>query len=219
MEADFWHQRWQNAQIGFHLDEVNPYLMQYWPQLVIAKGSRVLVPLCGKSLDLLWLAQQGYEVIGVEISPLAVAAFFSEAGITPHRHRGRAHEIWQGGGISLFCGDFFALLAEDIGPIDAIYDRASLIALPARMRQGYVEQLTRLCPAPVQSLLITLFYEQSQMDGPPFAVSPEEVQELFSPLFEVSEIARLDILQQNPRFRERGLEWFEEHIYLLRSQG
>ena len=217
MEADFWHHRWQTEQIGFHLDEVNPYLVQYWPQLDVPRGSRVLVPLCGKSMDLCWLAEQGYEVLGVELSPLAVASFFKETGIKAEKETAQTHVIWRSDAITVFCGDFFDLTPEDIGPVEAIYDRAALIALPAEMRQGYVRHLMSLCPAPIKSLLITLFYDPSCMDGPPFAVSPEQVQDLLSPYYEVSLAARLNILEQNPRFREKGLEWFEEHIYLLRS--
>ena len=219
METDFWHHRWHTAQIGFHLNEVNPYLVQYWPQLDVPKGSRVLVPLCGKSVDLLWLAQQGYEVVGVELSPLAVAAFFAEQGLVADKKMTKTHEVWQNGAITLFCGDFFDLRPEDIGLIEAVYDRAALIALPETMRQGYIRHLMMLCPAPVKSLLVTLFYEQSRMDGPPFAVSPEEVQNLLSDYFEVRLAAQLNILEQNPRFKEKGLKWFEEHIYLLRSRN
>ncbi|MDH5443955.1 MAG: thiopurine S-methyltransferase [Gammaproteobacteria bacterium] len=219
MEPDFWHDRWENDLIGFHLDEVNPMLKAFWPGLGLEQGSRVLVPLCGKTLDLVWLAEQGHEVVGVELSPLAVAAFFEEQGLKADKIVTESYELWRCGRISLICGDFFALTPEDIGVIDAIYDRAALIAMPEKMRPDYARQLNSLVSGPMKGLLLTLFYEQSQMSGPPFAVSPDEVQNLLSGNWLTEKCQDLDILEQNPRFKERGLNLLEEHVYLLRSRN
>ena len=218
MEPKFWHERWQNNLIGFHLDEVNPVLQAFWPKLGLAPGSRVLVPLCGKSVDLVWLAEQGHEVIGVELSPLAVEAFFAEQGFEATR-REDCIDYWQSGNITIICGDFFELIPADIGRIDAVYDRAALIAMPEAMRPAYVRQLKSLLPGPMKGLLITLFYEQQQMEGPPFAVSAEEVQNLLSDTWQADMCQNLDILVQNARFKERGLNLLEEHVYLLRSRN
>ena len=222
MEADFWHERWENNLIGFHLDEVNPKLIEFWPGLNLEKGSRVLVPLCGKTLDLLWLAGQGHEVVGVELSPRAVAAFFDEQGLTPDKTVTDRHERWQAGNITILCGDFFDLNSSDTGEISAVYDRAALIALPAAMRPAYAKQLKSLVPGPMKGVLITLFYPQQEMDGPPFAVSDEEVQNLLSndmAGWQAEMCQNLDILAQNARFKERGLNLLEEHVYLLRSRN
>jgi len=219
VEPDFWHGRWQDNLIGFHLDEVNPYLKEHWPELAVPRGSRVLVPLCGKSVDLVWLAEQGYEVIGVELSPLAVAAFFDEQGLKADKRVTDRFEIWQSGAISLICGDFFALTAADLGEVSAVYDRAALIAMPANRRPDYVRQLKSLVPAPIKGLLVTLFYEQEQMEGPPFAVSSDEVRNLLSATYEIEMRQNLDILEQNARFRQRGLNLLEEHVYLLQSRN
>ena len=135
MQPDFWHKRWQSNQIGFHLPEVNPYLQRFWPQLGVEEGARVLVPLCGKSLDLLWLAHQGHEVLGIELSEKAVEEFFDEHHFDPNVSEQGPFKVYRAGSIELWCGDFFELTAGDVADCTALYDRAALIALPPPMRQ------------------------------------------------------------------------------------
>jgi thiopurine S-methyltransferase len=210
MHPDFWHERWQQNQIGFHQDEVHPYLSQYWPS---AATGRVFVPLCGKTLDLWWLRQQGHSVVGVELSPLAVQAFFDEADVTPAKtSNGTALECWQASDIQLYCGDFFALRSEDIAGCKMIYDRAALIALPPDLRREYVRHLHHLFPQGAQMLLVTLDYPQTEMDGPPFAVSDREVHELYT---RVQPLTSQDVLVQNDRFRQRGVSRLNENAYLI----
>lgn len=214
MKAEFWHDRWENNLTGFHLDEVNPYLKQFWHQLNLKPGARIFVPLCGKSIDLLWLAEQGHTVIGVELSPLAVEAFFAENSLeAEHRQQGD-FEVWQSGSITIYCGDFFSLTQDNLGDIDAVYDRASLVALPAGMRQDYAQKLAALCPA-APRLLVALEYEQSKMDGPPFSVPEAEITALYGNDFEINPLLRQDMLGANEKFRTRGLDYLEETIYLL----
>lgn len=215
MEPDFWHERWENNLIGFHLDEVNPYLRAYWQKLALKPGSRVLVPLCGKSLDLIWLAEQGYQVVGVEISPIAVKDFFAENHLRATLIEDARCDIWQSPEITLLCGDLFGLTKDDIGHIHAVYDRASLIALPPAMRQRYTAIMEQLVPASAPHLLITLDYDTRQMDGPPFAVSEAEVRDLYSSRHQVDMLESVDVLAQNERFRERGLEWLRESVFRL----
>ena len=216
MEADFWHNRWENNLTGFHLDEVNPYLKMYWPELNVKRGARVFVPLSGKTRDLIWLAEQGYEVVAIELSPLAVAAFFNENDLMPEKHEIEGLEYWQSGKITLFCGDFFALTTETLGKVDSVYDRASLIALPPAMRQSYAQKLTELCQR-VPKLLITLEYEQSKMDGPPFSVSEDEVRALYQANYQVKQLSAQDVLGNNAKFREKGLDYMNECIYQLET--
>lgn len=214
METDFWHNRWENNLTGFHLDDVNPHLRENWSVLNLPAGSRVFVPLCGKSLDLIWLAEQGYEVVAIELSPLAVAAFFDENNLTPERHDIEGLEYLQSGKITLFCGDFFALTTEILGQVDAVYDRASLIALPPAMRQDYAEKMTELAQS-APKLLVTLEYEQSKMDGPPFSVSEDEVRTLYQAKYQVKQLTAQDVLGDNEKFREKGLDFMNECIYQL----
>jgi thiopurine S-methyltransferase len=213
VDAQFWQDRWVDNKIGFHLGEVNPYLVEYWPSFKLHAGSRVFVPLCGKSLDLLWLAEQGYDVIGIEISPIAVQAFFKENSLTPNIEQHGAFEVWSVDNITLICGDFFELNRAQLGEVAAVYDRASLIALPVDMRNAYVEQLDELCPLDIPRLLITLDYDQQVMAGPPFAVSDDEIRQLYPPPTEVLRLAASDVLKENDRFRQIGLKGLLESVW------
>ena len=214
MEASFWHQRWENDKIGFHLGQVNPYLVHYWPDLGLHAGSRIFVPLCGKSLDMLWLAEQGHDVIGGEISPIPGRAFFEENRLEPAVSQQGAFEIWSVDQITILLGDYFELQPAQLGEVEAVYDRASLVALPQEMRPDYVEHLNALCNA-VPRLLITLDYEQSRMGGPPFAVSNEEVQELYQDRSSLVLLESSDVLADNARFREQGLDRLVESVWRI----
>ena len=216
MEADFWHQRWQDNLIGFHQNEINPFLLEYWPQLELDESSGVLVPLCGKSLDMLWLAER-YNVRGVELSPRAVEDFFAEQQLKPSRREEDGFSVCETTGITLYCGDFFNLSSAVLGNINAVYDRAALIALPAVMRAMYVSHLNSLCPAGTQMLLVTMAYNQAEMDGPPFSVEDAEVHQLFGAHWRVEQLRENDILENEAKFRERGLGRLSENIYRLRK--
>lgn len=214
MKADFWHNRWENNLTGFHLDEVNPYLQEYWPGLTLNHAGRIFVPLCGKSLDLIWLAEQGYQVVGIELSELAVEAFFAENNLHYTRQKFSDLELWQSEDISLFCGDIFNLTPAILGHIDGVYDRASLIALPPAMRQNYAEKLIELTPL-APKLLITLEYEQTKMEGPPFSVTESEVIELYQADYKVTQQLAQDVLSNNTKFIDKGLDYMNECVYQL----
>ena len=181
MDHEFWHQRWQSNQIGFHMDRPHPLLLDYWDQLGLAAGARVLVPLCGKSPDLLWLAQQGYRVVGVELSDVAIRAFLAENGLEAEQP---APNRFEAGRIELTVGDFLAVEVDEIGPVDAVYDRAALIALPEPMRRDYARHLHELA-GPAPGLLITLEYPPGQIDPPPFSVDQAELRSIFGGRCEV----------------------------------
>lgn len=178
MQAEFWHERWRDGRIGFHLPDINPHLKQFWPSLGLPADSRVLAPLCGKSLDLLWLAQQGHEVVGVELSPIATEAFFDENGLTYSVETRGSLRIFRGDAITLIEGDIFELAPQWLGPIDAVYDRAALVALPPAIRSRYAGHLRALA-GDVPELLITLEYDNPARQGPPFTVTAGEVEQLF----------------------------------------
>lgn len=215
MDPDFWHARWRDSEIGFHQDEINLHLQGFWPQLQAPANSPVFVPLCGKSRDMLWLREQGHEVLGVEISPIAVEAFFRENGLAAVQTEQGAFIRWEFEGLAILCGDFFALQSQDLAGVGCVYDRASLIALPPAMRQRYVAQLKQVLPGRVPMLLVTLEYPQEQMDGPPFSVTEEEVQKLYTPDLQVTRLYEQSILDENPRFRARGLTRLVEKAYRI----
>lgn len=214
MQAEFWHSRWKNNQIGFHQSQVNAYLQQYWPALGVATGERVLVPLCGKSLDMLWLAGQGLQVLGVELSERAVEDFFNEHQLQPQVTQEGAFKVFRCEDVEIRCGDFFALTAADVGGCSALYDRAAVIALPEAMRKRYVAHLQAILPASAKGLLITLDYDQAQIDGPPFAVTDEEVQTLFV-AWQPLELAAHDVLDDSPKFQQAGASHLLERVYRL----
>ncbi|MEJ2622953.1 MAG: thiopurine S-methyltransferase [Candidatus Thiodiazotropha sp.] len=151
-----WLRMWRNDQIEFHQDAVNPLLIRFWHSFSLKRESRIFVPMCGKSLDLLWLVNQGHEVIGVELSPLAVKSLFDESGIEPHVHRRKNFTEWEHGKLKILCGDFFGLKADDLGQIDAVYDRAALTALPEQVRKRYVYHLRQILPSNCSIFLLTL---------------------------------------------------------------
>ncbi|MGD8514451.1 MAG: thiopurine S-methyltransferase [Granulosicoccaceae bacterium] len=213
MDADFWHRRWQENRIGFHLEAVNPWLTRHYRDWVQDRNGAVFVPMCGKSLDLAWLAERGHLVIGNELSELAVSAFFAEQGIVAEREPVGRLEWWNSDTIHLACGDFFALEPVDTAAVELVYDRAALVALPAAIRPAYARQLARLTPAGARMLLVTLEYDPQQMDGPPFAVADQEVQALYGTDFDIQCLGSIDCLEA--RHRERGVDAMQEKAYIL----
>ncbi len=221
MEPEFWHQRWQENQIGFHQDEFNPQLQRWWKTLELDDNASVFLPLCGKSRDMLWLAQQGFQVTGIEISPLAVEAFFAENDLSATTQPvGENLSLWRAGNIALYCGDFFDLSAERLTSIDAVFDRAALVALPKTMRQRYVEHLAAILPEHVRMLLVTMEYPQQQMDGPPFSVPETEVRQHYEAHWPVTRLEENDALAAQPGFARRGLSsLIEKTFHIGRPQS
>lgn len=215
MEPRFWHERWAINQIGFNQASVNPHLLRLWPELTATPGERVLVPLCGKSIDMVWLLNQGFHVVGAELSEIAVAGFFSENGWQPAIEERGALKVYRGEGCEIWCGDFFALTPEDVGDCTAFYDRAALIALPPDLRWRYVKQLNHLLSNDACGLLVTLDYDQSLIAGPPFSVDEDEVLQLLSPDWRVKRVADLDVLEQGLKFKQAGATSLMEYAYRL----
>lgn len=204
-----WLSRWETGQTGWHEAAGNAALRKFWPQL--AKGSRVLVPLCGKTPDLLWLAQQGLDVTGVELSEIAARAFFTEADIEFELEVDHGFSWFRSRRLSLtiVCGDYFQYSDR---PFDALYDRAALVALPPRLRPVYVEHTKSLLSADAVQLLITLEYRQSMANGPPYSVLPEEVKRYWTGIRRAGELSAL--ANMPPKFRDAGIEQFVETVWL-----
>lgn len=218
MHPDFWHDRWREGRIGFHQDKPTPLLLKHWPTLDVAPGAQVFVPLAGKSLDLAWLAAQGYRVLGVELSQLAVEQFFAEHGLVPSRRTSRYGTHYEASGIELVCGDAFALDADILAGCSAVFDRAALIALPADLRERYVRELYARLPTGCRGLLVTLEYPAHEKDGPPFTVPEAEVRALYGRDWDVDVLERRDILAQQRLFAEEGVTALETVVYRLRRR-
>lgn len=219
MQPDFWHQRWHDNQIAFHQDQPTPLMLKHWPSLGVPAGSRVFVPLAGKSLDMVWFAANGYRVLGVELSQLAVEAFFAEQGITPEIHESRYGRHYVAGPVEIVCGDAFGLDEAALADCDAVFDRAALIALPRPLRERYVHELYARLPKHCRGLLISLEYPQHEKGGPPFSVVEDEVYELYRRDWAIETLERRDILEQQPRFADEGVTALDTVVYRLQRKN
>lgn len=212
MDSNFWIQAWKEGRTNFHKDSYNEKLVAYFPQLHPEKGQRILVPLCGKSKDLLWLSQLGLEVFGIELHEQAVKDFFTENELRiPTRTEDENYISYTQGNINLRCGDFFKLPKNEI--FDLVYDRASLVALPAPMRKDYAEVIKRSLKPGGKYFLISFEYNQAELDGPPFSVSEKEVYELYGESFKITLLNCEALPKEGPKFEK--LSQLEEKVYLL----
>jgi thiopurine S-methyltransferase len=200
VNPDFWHQRWQENQIGFHQAAPTPLLVEHWPALGVAPGAQVFVPLAGKSLDMLWFAAQGYRVLGVELSQIAVERFFAEHGLQPDIRDTKYGRHYAAGGIAIVNGDAFGLDADALRGCAAVFDRAALIALPPELRVRYANALYAKLPTGCRGLLVTLDYPQDEREGPPFAVPEAEVQSLFARDWTIELLQRRPIPREHPGY-------------------
>ena len=187
MEANFWHQKWERGEIAFHQSEANPFLVAHVQQLQLPQASRVFLPLCGKTLDFAWLLTNGYQVVGAELSAIAIKELFDDLGLTPTiTTAGKMHH-YHAENIDIFVGDIFDLSAEMLGTVNAIYDRAALVALPADLRKQYTAHLLDISNTAAQ-LLITFIYDQTQMDGPPFSINEAEVNHHYAASYQIDRL-------------------------------
>lgn len=217
MNPDFWHARWREGRIGFHKPDVNPHLAANLEHLGAPRAdAAVFVPLCGKSVDLPYLASRGFRVVGVELSALACRALFEEQSIPFVERQAGGYLRFEAGSLSVLCGDYFALAASDLGPLGAAWDRAALIAMPPERRAAYVATMTRLLPPGAPLLLVSVAYPAGTMQGPPFSVPDAEVRTLLGDAFRIESSIEHDALDDNPRFREAGLNALHETVYRAR---
>lgn len=213
MQKSDWESRWHEGRIAFNQPTVSPMLERWADRVWGTDGpNRVLVPLCGKSLDMVYLAGRGADVIGVEYVERGVREFFAERGAEPEEDRGPPARF-TAGVYTLFAADFFEVGAEHFGTVDAVHDRAALIALDRPTRARYAAHLREQLAPGAKILLITLEYDQAQMAGPPYAVLGEEVGALFGAAFEIEPLDSRDISE--PRFKDQGVTAMREVAYAL----
>jgi len=215
VDNQHWLDRWKENRIGFHESSINPHLQNWFPRLAPQPGGSVFLPLCGKALDIQWVAQQGYDVIGVELSPIAVEAFFEENQLPFERSQGDGFAVYRSSRIRLLQGDFFDLRAHHLEGCGLVYDRAALIAMNPSIRPRYYRHMLSIIPPTCNMLLVTLEYEQSEMSGPPFSVPAEEVRGGYSDAFTIGELDGADIIDQQPRWRNAGLSALRESVFGL----
>jgi thiopurine S-methyltransferase len=212
MNVDFWHQKWKKGEIGFHADIPNPLLIAHFSVLNIRDGNRVFLPLCGKTLDIKWLLSKGYRVVGAELSQLAIEQLFNELDLEPNITKRGKLLHYQAKSLDIFVGDIFDLSKDEVGVVDAIYDRAAFVALPADMRKRYSKHLLAIT-AKAKQLLITFEYDQSVIAGPPFSISSAEVNGHYMEAYSLS------LLESKPLGGGlKGVCPAMEHIWFLHHE-
>jgi len=214
-----WLQCWRDQRTDFNQKTVNQFLTRFWPGLNLAQGSLVFVPLCGKSLDMIWLADQGYEVIGVELSPIAVGAFFRENHLRPVRRRAGKFVLWKHGRISILCGDYFSLTRKDLGQVDTVYDRAALTALPEDIRKLYVAHLSLIVPKNTDVFLLTTEdVEEFEIHSQIFGIA-EEIKSLYSEDFEIDLVHVESVFEIDLESPHQPPERTEYKVYRLANKS
>lgn len=198
------------------MEMVYPQLPKFWSGLSLKNNARVFVPLCGKSLDMQWFADQGYYVIGVDVSGKALHEFMDMAAQFFFEDSGHGFTIYRSESFELWEGDFLKLPPEKIPELDAVYDKASIVALPQKMRGTYAQKLLDLCGSRTQIILQTFVYDQREMNGPPFSVDEKEIQQLFGHRFKLELLHEQSKLEELDKFQRRGLSsYLIEKVYLL----
>lgn len=211
MDISFWLQKWKKNNIAFHKNEANPLLVNYFKELALGQGSRVFVPLCGKTLDIGWLLSNGYRVAGAELVEIAIEQLFMELGVEPTISGTGDVKHYSATNIDIFVGNILDVSSKILGPVDAIYDRAALVALPDEMRHRYTAHLTEITGKAPQ-LLVSYEYDQTLMTGPPFSISNEEVNQHYGDSYD------LDLLDsRNLPGGLKGKCAAKENVWLLKS--
>ena len=214
MQASFWHNKWEENQIGFHLQEANPLLVKYFSALKLTQGSRIFLPLCGKSLDIALLLAMGYQVAGAELSAIAIDDLFHSLNLTPKITQKNSITHYSAPNIDIFVGDIFDVTPAMLSKVDAIYDRAALVALPVEMRKKYSAHLitlTQHIKTPAPQLLISFEYDENLHAGPPFSVGADEVNAHYHASYDITLLASEKV--------EGGLKGkcpAIEHVWLLK---
>lgn len=212
MNAQFWINAWDQGKTNFHEDEYHDKLIQYFPLFQPTSGQNVLVPLCGKTKDLIWLCKQELNVHGIEVYEQPVEAFFQENKLAPVKKTQTPNFLdYEFENLKISCGDFFILTADQV--YDYVYDRASLVALPQDMRKQYAQIITKCIRPGGKYLLIVYRYDQTKLDGPPFSVTPEEVHELYEKNFTIQKMESGRPVKEGPRLA--ALDHFEQTVYTL----
>ena len=212
-----WLEFWENNEINWHSDVVTQELEEYLGLLKLEPGDKVFFPLCGKSLDMTYILNQGFSVIGVELSEIGIKQFFHENELDFTISQVGEFDLYSAKNIEIYCGDFFSLSSKHLSDVKAVFDRKSLIALDQNLRQKYVKHLNDIISLGVRVLLITLHYPQHQMSGPPFSVEKSEVESLFSMTFKYQELKSFEDIENGSKLARAGIDYIENAAYCLQK--
>jgi len=212
-----WLEFWANNETNWHSDVVTQELEKYLGLLKLESGDTVFVPLCGKSLDMIYMLNRGFSVIGVEVSEIGIKQFFHENGLDFTISQVGEFNLYSAKNIEIYCGDFFSLTSKHLCGVKAVFDRKSLIALDRNLRQKYVKHLNDIISLGVRILLITLHYPKHQMSGPPFSVDKSEVESLFSMAFNYQELKPFQDIENGLKLARSGVDYIENAAYCLQK--
>lgn len=217
MEISYWQSRWAKDKTGWHMNTVYPVLPKVWPNITIKENGCVLVPLCGKSLDLQWFIRQGYHVVGVDASSKAHYRVMDRMDEPFTEDDSHGFHIYRSNSIELWEGDFFKVPVKEFPTPDLIYDKASIIALSAKKRSRYAQKIIDLSGPSTHILMQTFEYDQKEMNGPPFSVDEETVRRMFGTRFSLHVLHEQSKLKELNRFQRRGLSsYLTEKVYHLK---
>ncbi len=217
MDAKFWLDRWRRNDIGFHRDSVNPQLERWWPDLGVESTAPVLVPLCGKTRDMAWLAQRQHGVIGVELSALAIDAFYSESSLSPTIDHIAEFTRYQAARHTILQGNLFDLTVPVVGEVGAVFDRGALVALEPGTRAAYVDHLLRVIAEDARLLVLVVEYDQQLVAGPPHCVLPEEMALLYGDRCEIELLESVPTADVPPHFSAQGVRSIVNAAYRIRK--
>jgi len=212
-----WLEFWENNEINWHSDVVTQELEEYLGLLKLEPGDKVFFPLCGKSLDMIYLLNQGFSIIGVELSDIGNKQFFHDNSLVYIISSVGEFDLYSANNIEIYCGDFFSLTSKHLYGVKAVFDRKSLIALDRNLRQKYVKHLNDIISLGVRILLLTLHYPQHQMSGPPFSVDKSEVESLFSMAFKYQELKSFEDIENESKLVRVGVDYIENAAYCLQK--
>ena len=210
-----WLERWRKGTTGWHRSDINPQLIENINQLIDARSQKIFVPLCGASLDMKYLINQGFHVVGVELSPLAIDRFFNENQIEYKVSKVGDFDLYQGKNIDIYCGDFFKLKRDYLDEVSFVYDRAALIALNPDLQKKYALHLKAILPICSKILLLTMFYPQNEMEGPPYSVGDDDVEDLFSESKAIKKISSLNETESSLKPDDLILTYLFKNVYLI----
>ena len=216
MDADFWHERWEQGHTAFDQQVPHRWLDDHWSTLGLAEDATVFVPLCGRSVDMVWLAEHGHRVLGVELSPIAIADFFVGVGLEPDVRTVDSFTVSSSGPYELWCGDLFDLTSSHLAAVDAVYDRASMVALPPDMRERFANHLVSNLPPAAPIFLVAFEYDQTEMPGPPHSVPRAEIEDHFLAAYGLTALEDVSVIEKAAPMRERGLTALRETLVVLR---
>jgi len=257
-----WHGRWEELKLGWQMEEVHPIVLKYGDrrrqELVVNESCdassqsagggdddakiRWLFPLCGKTVDMAYLAKKETtdEVVGVDGIRRALEEFSKShpdlnmqwettTPLSDEESFPVSHERLKGDSVTLLKGDFFALTTEIAGGhFDVVLDRASMVAIDPSLRAQYVATLGRLVRPGGRILLVTVEKRtgdaQAIIKGPPYSINEVDVRRLYESQKWVESVTLLEEIDQfkakasDDRFQKDGVTSMYELYFLIESK-